>query len=83
MCFAQCAKEDSLTPLFDQDGALIEPQPEVITSLPDSLPEHVDDVSLNRDVECGIIAFIYETSHQYIVVWTSKEAMELCEQMFN
>ena len=50
--------------------------------VPEGIHEHIDSVYLNFDFEDGILAFVYETSHGVIIVWTSDEAEQfgqLCE----
>ena len=67
--------------MLDGEGALIE---EDSLILPEGIHEHVDSVYLNLDFEDGILAFVYETSHGVIVVWTSPEAEQfgqICEAL--
>ena len=82
MCFANLrASESTLEPLYNPDGEIIEQQTEIY--VPDEIHEHVDSVFLNRDLENGILGFMYETSYAVIVVWTSEEAQLLCMKLYD
>ena len=81
MCFGKESQKPDPTPLLDEDGGIIEPENSDL-HIPEGIHEHVDSVYLNFDFEDGILAFVYETSHGVIIVWTSPEAQqfgELCE----
>ena len=43
-----------------------------------SLPEHVDDPFLNRNVQHGILGFRYKTKNSTFVVYSSIEAKTFC-----
>ena len=72
MCFANCTKYVSdPSPLLDEEGGLIK---EDTLILPEGIHEHADSVYLNFDFKDGILAFVYETKDNLIIVWTSPEA---------
>ena len=79
MCFPNAKKSD-LCAKYDEEGTIIEENSHE-TDIPEDISEHVDNVFLNRDLYNGILAFIYETKDQLIVVWTSDEAIALCQEM--
>ena len=83
MCFPNGSQKSDPTPLFDEDGAIIEEQNSDV-HVPEGIHEHVDSVYLNFDFEDGILAYVYETSDRVIIVWTSPEAEQfgqVCEAL--
>ena len=50
--------------------------------IPENIHEHVDSVYLNFDVESGILGFVYEAGNEWFIVWTSVEAMDMCNEPF-
>ena len=79
MCFPTKEQpEAELAPLFLEDGSVN--TEENNTFIPEGLNEHIDSVYLNFNVEDGILAFVYECGNEMIIVYTSAEAEEYCEE---
>ena len=70
--------DDELKPFFQPDGSINESDDSVI--IPEGVHHHVDNVLLNTDIysEDGILGFVYESGNEEIIVYTSDEAEELC-----
>ena len=85
MCFANLSKPD-LKAYYDEEDGLVNTENSTgDLVLPEDIHEHVDSVYLNFEVNCehGILAFIYEAGNEVFIVWTSNEAIELCNEPFN
>ena len=42
------------------------------------LPEHVENAFVNRNVQSGILGFVYETKETSFIVYSSIEAKTFC-----
>ena len=75
MCYWSEKRKD-IESVYDSDGQLVE-----VASQEDNinqLPEHVDNLLLNRNVHKGLLGFRYETKDTKIIVYTSIEAKTFC-----
>ena len=84
MCFAH-SRSPSLSPKYDEeDGSVVEENNHQGLYISDAIHRHIDTVYLNFDAnsEEGILAFIYETGDETLIVYTSDEAMEICNEPF-
>ena len=80
MCFPKSQPEgEELSPLFLEDGSLNVDESYIQAVIPESVHQHIDSVYLNFDVDEGILAFVYESGYEIIIVYTSPEAEEFCE----
>ena len=70
-CFSENSKNVKSVCTSDIDGTS---EDEYLVEL----PEHVDNLLLNRDVHRGILGFRYETKDTEIIVYTSIEAKTFC-----
>ena len=86
MCFPKCKDcEHKLNAYYDEeDGSVNQDNSNAEMFINESIHEHVDSVYVNFDVESPdcILAFIYEAGNEVFIVWTSVEAMELCNEPF-
>ena len=69
-------KEKDISSVYNSDGQLVDVASEDINEL--ELPEHVDNLLLNRNVHTGLLGFRYETKDTKIIVYTSIEAKTFC-----
>ena len=75
MCFAKRSEYwTDLSPMYDNDGTVNDEISTTSLVIPEDIIEHIDDPFLNKDVEKGILALIYETRYHILIVWTSDEA---------
>ena len=63
--------------MFNSDGQQVNLSSEDNLNL-NELPEHVDNLFLNRNVHKGILGFRYETKDTEIIVYTSIEVKTFC-----
>ena len=73
--------------LYNAEGEIIEivnlyGQVEYVC-IPEGIHQQQDYPFLNCDLESGILAFIYENSSDYFIVWTSPEAQHMCLALFD
>ena len=81
MCFAKCTKyRQDLSPMHNKDGTVNDDKTTELI-IPEEIPEHNDNPNLNRDLESGILAFIYESRDEVMIVWTSDEAYDYIKQL--
>ena len=80
MCFPRHC-EEALSPLYKEDGELNIDQSYAPNIIPPDVHQHADSLFLNSDInsEDSIFGFIYQSSYEVLVVYTSDEAEELCE----
>ena len=82
MCFAKRSEyRKDLSPMHNKDGTVND---DINTSkllIPEDLPEHIDNPTLNKDLETGILALIYETRDEVTIVWTSDEAYDYIKNL--
>ena len=71
-CWCKKAKTE-VSSVYNSDGELIIDEPNHT-----ELPEHVDNLLLNRNVHTGVLGFRYETKDTVIIVHTSIEAKTFC-----
>ena len=84
MCFAHCNKPSTVDPIYDEeDGSVIEEPPSEQVNV-ENFHQHIDNVELNFDVnsECSILGFVYQAGNDIIIVYTSDEARDLCNEPF-
>ena len=74
----QTQEDTELKPLYQQDGTLNVDNTGPI--IPEGVLEHVDSISENFNVEDGILGFMYESGNEILIVYSSLEAEEYCEQ---
>ena len=82
MCFPRC-KSTVPNPKYDEEGTILH-ETNSETYIPEAINEHVDSIYVNTTIEHGVYAFIYETSYEYVVVWTSIHAqmiVEICDEL--
>ena len=79
MCFPNVlsSPKQNICPHFDENGAINE-RSNLNNVVRDGIEEHVDSPFLNKDLDDGILGFIYKNADEIIIVWTSKEAEEMC-----
>ena len=84
MCFPK-TKSDLTAYYNEEDGTVNQESSNQSVFIPESVHEHQDSVYLNFEVnsEDGILAFIYEAGNEVFIVYTSYEAMELCNEPFS
>ena len=86
MCFAHSVKQSpDVTAFFDEeDGTVIDESIIQNSELIEGFNQHVDSFVLNFSIESdeSILAFIYQTGNDTIIVYTSDEAMELVNEPF-
>ena len=72
-------------PEFRDDGSINTDDSYNPTIIPDSILHHIDSVYLSHlfDIEHdnAIYSFVYESGYEILVVYTSDEAEELCENL--
>ena len=86
MCFAKGTQyKNNLRPKYNTEDSTVNDENTSNTSstmyIPEEMPEHVDSPFLDRNVDTGILAIIYENSDEILIVWTSDEAYEYIEQL--
>ena len=83
MCIPKfsASDENSLSPLYNEEGELIYDNSYTQVEIPQAVHNHVDSVYLNFDIELedSILGFVYESGYEIKVVYTSDEAQDLCE----
>ena len=83
MCFPK-TKPD-LTACYDEeDGSINQESNNESLYICETIHQHVDSVYLNFEVnsEDDILAFIYEGGNEVFIIYTSNEAMEMCNEPF-
>ena len=85
MCFSMCKPD--LLPYYDEEEGRVNDENvnQSTTFIPETIHEHIDSVYLNFDIESdeSILAFVYECGNEYFIIWTSEEAMEMCNEPFS
>ena len=84
MCFPKFqGDENKLSPLYNEDGELNTDESYLPVHIPPGLQQHSDNLFLNSDInlEYSILGFVYESSYEVLIVYTSDEAEELCEEI--
>ena len=80
MCVPKCQpKGEKLSPLFLKDVTINVDDSYKEAVIPESVLHHTDRVYLNFSVQDGILAFVYESSFEILIVYTSSEAKEICK----
>ena len=73
MCFSGLqSKKANVCNTFNSDGGISE------EPINNELPEHVDNIYLNRNVKTGVLGFRYETKNSTIIVYSSIETKTFC-----
>ena len=67
--------------MFENDGTVNDKTPTSNIVIPEDIIEHIDWPFLNKDLETGILALIYETRYNILIVWTSDESYEYIKQL--
>ena len=85
MCFGKpMTSEEHLKPLYIEYGSLNVDDSYLPTYIPENLPHHIDSVYLLKyfDIthETPILGFVYESSYEKIIVYTSEEAELFSEE---
>ena len=80
MCFPKFSQD--ITPKFNEEEGTLNEENNSSIYIPEDINEHVDNVFINKSLEDGILAYIYETSDEIVIVWTSHEAEKLDESFF-
>ena len=73
-CWSKKRKE--IASVYESDGNLNLTTEDTLNL--NKLPEHADNLFLNRDVYKGLLGFRYETKDTKIIVYTSIEAKTFC-----
>ena len=80
MCCGNGQKSKQVNKYYQSDGQVTfdeRSSHEVGVDL-QKLPEHVDNIYLDRDLRRGILGFLYETKNEQIIVYSSLEAKTFC-----
>ena len=74
-CTSKKDRTDSVQAKFNSEGQ-VESDDE--NNLEVELPEHVDNLLLNRNVHNGVLGFRYENKNYTVISYTSIEAKTFC-----
>ena len=82
MCFPKGVDDrHHVKPQYDDDGSLIYDESYVKSVIPSNVPHHIDSVNLAKffkiDHDNPIFGFVYESSYEVLIVYTSDEAEKL------
>ena len=83
MCFPKFNAD--VSPKYNkEDGSVNDKSSNQSVVIPDML-EHIDSLFLNFDMNSddGNLALVYEAGNEFFIVYTSDEAMELCNEPFS
>ena len=82
MCFAKrLPYRSDLKPMYEDDGTVNDEIIPNVVQIPEGIVEHIDNPFLNIDLEEGILAFIYESRYNILIVWTSDEACSYIQEL--
>ena len=73
-CACKKGKDKTVHKKFSPDGETSDSE----NSTVNGIPEHVDNLMLNRNVHNGVLGFRYENKDSIIVVYSSVEAKTFC-----
>ena len=72
MCLANCSSVSGTISIPQSNETSLDNS--ALDDTINSLPEHVDDPFLNRDVVKGILGFYYETKSDSLIVYSTPES---------
>ena len=75
MCWFLSKKRKQVSSVYNSDGELID---EKQNDTEIDLPEHVDNLILNRNVHNGTLGFRYKNKDATVIVYSSIEARTFC-----